>query len=57
MNKQNKTQNGGWWGEVVRERLEGVRGAKRYKLLVIKQISHGDVMCSMVTIVSNVMHI
>ena len=67
MNKQNKKENklidtenrlvvarregDGWWDKQVKV-------IKRYKILVIKSISHGDLMYIMVTIVNNiVLHI
>lgn len=31
-----------------------VKGIKRYKLPIKKYINHGDVMCSMVVIVNNI---
>ena len=46
-NKQNEAQRTDWWLPEA-----GVR-VKRYKLPVMKKISHGDVVYSMITIVNN----
>ena len=44
------TKGGGWANEL--------KGPTRYKFPVTQQISHGDVMCNMVTTINNtVLHI